>query len=63
MGLESIQNQSPAHSCTPAVKFCVIWEGLSLQRATKFCSYMNIIVDSRAFSSWSLIPGEADLIW
>ena len=51
-------NQSPAYNFTPTVtKFCVMWEGLSLPRDTKFGSCRCKLVDSRAFTRWSLIHG------
>ena len=54
----SNKNHSPAYSFAPTVtKFCVMWEGLSLQQDTKFGNGRCKIVDSRAFPSWSLIHG------
>ena len=54
----SNKNHSPAYNFAPTVtKFCVMWEGLSLPRDTKFGNCRCEIVDSRAFSSWSLICG------
>ena len=54
----SNKNHSPAYNFAPTVtKFCVMWEGLSLQHDTKFGNCRCTIVDSRAFLSWSLIHG------
>ena len=54
----SNKNHSPAYNFAPTVtKFCVMWEGLSLPRDTKFGNCRCKIVDSRSFPSWSLIHG------
>ena len=54
----SNKNHSPAYNFAPTVtKFCVVWEGLSVPRDTKFGNCRCEIVDSRAFPSWSLIHG------
>ena len=56
----STDNHSPVNNFAPTVtKFCVMWEGLSLPHDTKFGNCRDEIVDSRAFSSWSLIHGSS----
>ena len=56
----SNKNHSPAYNFAPTVtKFCVMWEGLSLPRDTKFGNCRCHIVDSRVFPIWSLIPGSS----
>ena len=54
----SNKNHSPAYNFAPTViKFCVMWEGLSLPHDTKFGNCRCKIVDSRSFPNWSLIHG------
>ena len=54
----SNKNHSPAYNFAPTVtKFRGMWEGLSLPHDTKFGNCRCEIVDSRSFSSWSLIHG------
>ena len=56
----SNKNHSPINNFTPTVtKFCVMWEGQALPHDTKFRNCTGEIVDSRAFSSWSLIHGSS----
>ena len=56
----SNQNHYPMNNFTPTVtKFCVMWEGQALPHDTKFRNCRGRIVDSRAFPSWSLIPGSS----
>ena len=51
--------RSTVHNFAPAVtKFCVMWEGLSLPRDTKFGNCMGEIVDRRIIFIWSLIHGS-----
>ena len=56
----SNKNHSPINNFTPTVtKFCFMWEGQALPHDTKFRNCAGEIVDSRAFSSWSLIHGSS----
>ena len=56
----SNKNHSPINNFTPTVtKFCVMWDGQALPHDTKFRNCTGEIVDSRAFSSWSLIHGSS----
>ena len=52
----SNKNHSPPCNFAPTVtKCCVMWEGSPLPHDTKFCNCRCKIVDSKAFSIWSLI--------
>ena len=56
----SNKNNSPITNFIPIVtKFCVMWEGQAFPHDTKFRNCKGEIVDSRAFPSWSLIPGSS----
>ena len=52
----SSRKRSAVHNFAPTVmKFCVMWEGLSLPHDTKFSNCRGEIVDRRMIFIWSLI--------
>ena len=54
----STWKRSAVHNFAPTVmKFCVMWEGLSLPHDTKFGNCRGEIVDRRMILIWSLIHG------
>ena len=58
MNQGSNKYHSPVNNFAPTVtKFCVLWEDVSLPHDTKFGNCRGRIVDSRMFSSWSLVHG------
>ena len=55
----STRKHSAVHNFAPTVmKFCVMWEGLSLPHDTKFGNCRGEIVDRRMIFIWSLIYGS-----